>query len=190
MDTKWIVLIIVLFIIVLSLVILNIRMLKLIGRYIQYVESFQGGFTPKKIDKIPNMKIKSDLNDEVTLYVDENLDQDLLLVFISPGCSACKSIYPHLNSSLNKYQNVFTMVVVDSNAEEENSEYFDHFVKEGLHYVNSKKVYDDIGISSVPYVMYVGKNRQVLEQGYPSDADYIYQIADKHNSSNDTKLIG
>ncbi|MDX8363287.1 thioredoxin fold domain-containing protein [Cytobacillus sp. IB215316] len=190
MGTTWNILIIVLFIIVFSLVILNIRMLKLIGRYIQFVESMKMGIPRnKQIEKIPNMVLQSDLNKEVTLNIDNNLEKDLLLIFISPNCSACKSLYPDLKNDLNGYKDVFTMIVSRGESEE-NQKYYDHFKNEGLNYVSDKNLFDKMGVYSFPYAMYVRKDKKILAQGHPGDSSFIYKMVEKNSAQSEKQLIG
>ena len=185
MNTTMMVLTLIMYVIVVVIVILNIKILKLTGRYVQYAE-----FLSKKnqnhshgeVEEIPHMKLTSVLNDKFELSIDDQLKKNLLLVFLSPGCQPCKEVYLNLKNNIN-INKITTMVISSDLSLDKNKEYIDHFKKENINFVIDDQVYKRLKVNSFPYMMHIDKNRKVLEQGHPGKGEEIYRIINNYNAA-------
>ncbi|MFF2753785.1 hypothetical protein ACFVR1_08520 [Psychrobacillus sp. NPDC058041] len=185
MNTTMLILSLVMYVVIIFLVILNIRMLKMIGKYIQYIEflSEKNNSIKQKgvIEEVPYMKLTSVVDNKFELTIDDQLDKDLLLVFLSPSCEACKEMYSNIKNNINK-DKVTTMIISNDLSLDNNREYLDYFNQENINFAVDIEAFQQLRIERVPYMMYVDKNRKILEQGNPGNGNKIHKVLEKYGA--------
>ncbi|WP_281864774.1 thioredoxin-like domain-containing protein [Planomicrobium okeanokoites] len=184
MSDTLLVLAIITYVVILFLVILNIKILKLLGRYIQLVEQMKENpsfFKQNLIEEIPPMKIITIGKQEIELTIDDSTEKDFLLLFLSPGCQACKSIYKEIKSNINS-DRVNTLVISNDLSLENNKEYLRHFNNEDIDFSINENLFQDLKIQGIPHMIYMKKNRKVLNQGHPVSGENLYKLVKEYSS--------
>lgn len=181
MESSLLTLNLIMYLVIVLIVFLNVKILKLLGKYIQYVEYLikmkpNTSMNPQTIKEIPEMKVTSSLDENFELQLGSKLDSDILFLFISPSCKACKDIYASINRSINKY-GTKTVIVSDDNSLQNNHQYLSHFTAENITFIANKDLFTELKIDSVPYMILINKERVVVEQRNPFSAEDVYLLA-------------
>lgn len=89
---------------------------------------------------------------------------DLILIFISPQCSACNETLPHVKDfSRAASPPVALMSIIDDPGM--NRAYIAYQKLEKLNYVSNEKLSDELNIEAVPYALYLSEQGEILAKG-------------------------
>lgn len=181
METSLLILNLIMYSVIVLIVVLNVKILKLLGKYIQYVEYLikikpDTSITPPTIKEMPEMIVTSSLDDKYELQLRGKLDSDILFLFISPNCKACKDIYGSIKKNINKF-GTKVIVVSDDKYLQNNQQYSSHFTAENITFIANKELFTELKIDSVPYMILINKEREVVEQRNPFGVEDIYLLA-------------
>lgn len=99
--------------------------------------------------------------------VDKEEEQNHVLVFVSPSCSACKDLF--LNTEIEQSMNKKLIVITDSTND---IEFYENILtNKEIPIIEAKELRDHLGIRAFPTVIHVDKNLRIKE--YFSGSNFI-----------------
>jgi methylamine dehydrogenase accessory protein MauD len=100
-----------------------------------------------------------------------------LVVFLSPGCSACGDLMPAVRSLRRSERKRLDLVLVSVNEEESaNRRYVSAHRLEGISYVSSKEIGRQFQIAGPPYAVLVGPDGRVQAKGLANHLEHLESL--------------
>lgn len=90
---------------------------------------------------------------------------DLILIFISPQCSTCNEVLPHIRDFSQNRKDLRTVLVSTIDDIGMNKAYVNYRGLEKLEYIINEALSDDLNIQGVPYALYVDQSGTVRSKG-------------------------
>lgn len=90
---------------------------------------------------------------------------DLILIFVSPQCSTCSEVLPHIADFSKAQTSIKTFLVSIIDDIRMNQAYIAYRDLEKMNYIISEKMADDLNIEGVPYALYVNHQGIVTAKG-------------------------
>lgn len=153
------------------------RMLSLMRRLprIRYIaDSFWGGayrrfLAHNDLKVIPSFSLRDVDGSEWSL--DESLDKPTLLVFTSPHCGPCKSVYPVLRALRDDEEaGSMNLVMLSRGAARTNRALVEEFGLEGIVMLGSRKrVEEQLDVKGTPWVVLVGPGARAFYGGVANE---------------------
>jgi methylamine dehydrogenase accessory protein MauD len=90
---------------------------------------------------------------------------DLVLVFVSPQCSTCNEVLPHIKDFIYKDSSVKTILVSTIDDPGMNQAYIAYRKLEKMEYIMGEQLSQELNIEGVPYALYVNQAGIVKAKG-------------------------
>lgn len=142
-------------------------------RYI--LDAFWAGAYERFVDRnsvetVPRFSLRDVHGHQRSL--DDFLDKPTLLVFTSPHCQPCKSVYPVLRAmQAGSQADSVNLVLLSRGATRTNRALIEDNALEGLIVLGSRKrVEEQLGVKATPWVVLVGRDARALYGGVAREA--------------------
>ncbi len=114
------------------------------------------------------------------------ISMDLVLVFVSPQCSTCNEVLPHIKDFFERQKTIKTILISIIDDIRMNQAYIAYRDLEKMEYVMSEKMGDDLKIEGVPYALYVNQEGVVSAKGLVNNYENLVGLT---NSAEKFNLI-
>ena len=114
-------------------------------------------------------------------------DNDLVIVFVSPQCTTCNELLPHIKDFSHKQSSIKTVLVSTIDDLGMNRAYISYRGLEKLEYVISEKMGIDLNIEGVPYALYINQAGVLSAKGLVNNYENLLGLT---KSAENFKLKG
>lgn len=110
--------------------------------------------------------------DGVSWSLDESLDKPTLLIFTSPHCGPCKSVYPIIRELRDSSEaNSMNVVLLSRGATKTNQTLVEEHGLEGVVVLGSRRnIEKQLNVEGTPWVLLVGPGARVFYEGVADEA--------------------
>ncbi len=92
-------------------------------------------------------------------------DSELVLVFVSPQCSTCNEILPHIRDFSRTESSIKVVLISIIDDIGMNRAYVGYRKLEKMTYIYNEKLSDELNIEAIPYALYLNKKGEVVAKG-------------------------
>ncbi|MGI8638680.1 MAG: hypothetical protein ACR2MG_01825 [Pyrinomonadaceae bacterium] len=92
-------------------------------------------------------------------------DSELVLVFVSPQCSTCNALLPHISDFSRAESSIKVVLMSTIDDVGMNRAYVGYRNLEKMTYIFNEKLSEELNIEATPYALYINKKGEVAAKG-------------------------
>ena len=108
--------------------------------------------------------------------------RDTLLVFVSPGCSSCKDVFPAVKTLARSEAKIMRFIVASVTEHHKNHELADELKKVGIPYVSSPDFAHSLNVMSPPYAVLIDSEGVVRTKGMTNHIVHLESLINAYRS--------